>query len=441
LIINILQNPYLAFFVFLEAFLAKMFELCLNQHTMSSSLKVILFKGKILNNGEHPILIRVTKDRKSSYLSIGATSSLKNWDVRTGLPKKSHPDFKELLLLIDIKRAEASSLIFGIKTASTVVSAHEIKNKIKGAPSTASQTVGKFFDSFISRMENANRIGYADAFQFTKNSLMNFRNKHDFNFSEVTPSFLVRYEEYLDGRNLAPNTIFLYLRTFKTLINYARKDGVVSKEYDPFEGISFAKFRRVKTRKRALPKETILKFMNLDVPPSSHLYHYWNYFRFSYLCWGMNFIDTAYLKWSDIHGDTLVYTRQKTGDEFNIMLAPQVIEILKYYRTANLNPLAPYVFPIFNEIHESVKSKSYRIKKVRKQYNDALKEIGELMGISTKLTSYVARHSFANVLRQSGVSTTIIKDAMGHESEAMTEVYTSQLDASILGNTINNSLL
>lgn len=76
------------------------------------------------------------------------------------------------------------------------------------------------------------------------------------------------------------------------------------------------------------------------------------------------------------------------------MLAPQVIEILKYYRTANLNPLAPYVFPIFNEFHESAKSKNYRIKKVRKQYNDALKEIGELMGISTKLTSYVARHSF-----------------------------------------------
>ena len=78
---------------------------------MSSSLKVILFKGKILNNGEHPILIRVTKDRKSSYLSIGATSSLKNWDVRTGLPKKSHPDFKELLLLIDIKKHDISQIL------------------------------------------------------------------------------------------------------------------------------------------------------------------------------------------------------------------------------------------------------------------------------------------------------------------------------------------
>ncbi|MBS3914301.1 MAG: site-specific integrase [Bacteroidetes bacterium] len=408
---------------------------------MSSSLKVILFKGKVLSNGEHPILIRVIKDRKSSYLSIGASSTFKNWDKGAGLPKKSHPDFKHLVLLIDTKRAEASSLLFGVKTEGIDISAHEIKDKIKAVPIKASMTVGKYFDEFIERMENANRIGYADAFRYTKNSIMNYRDGSDFSFGEVTTSFLVKYEEYLDGRDLAPNTIFLYMRTFKTLINYARKDGIVKKEYDPFEGISFAKYRRVKTRKRALPKETILKIMNLGLTPESHLYNYWNFFRFSYLCWGMNFIDTAYLKWEDIHGDTLVYTRQKTGDEFNILLAPQAHEILEYYRKAKLNPKAPYVFPIFNETHITAKSKSYRAKKVLKQYNDALKEIGEMIGITTKLTSYVARHSFANVLRQNGVSTTIIKDAMGHESEAMTEVYTSQLDASILGNTINNSLL
>lgn len=409
--------------------------------TMSSSVKVILFKGKTLSNGEHPILIRVTKDRKSSYTSIGASSTLKNWDLKSGLPKKSHPLHNELIVLIDKKRSEASSLLLGMKTEGIDLSAHEIKDKIKAAPIKAKQTVGSYFAEFIQRMENANRIGYADAFRFTRNSLMNYREGADFSFGQVNTSFLLKYEEYLDGRNLAPNTIFLYLRTFKTLINYARKDGIVKKDFDPFDGISFAKYRRVKTRKRALPKETILAIMNLNLTPESHLYNYWNYFRFSYMCWGMNFIDTAYLTWTDIHGDTLVYTRQKTGDEFNILLAPQAKEILNYYKEAKLNPKAPYVFPIFNETHLSAKSKSNRIKKVRKQYNDALKEIGEKVGITTKLTSYVARHSFANVLRQSGVSTTIIKDAMGHESEAMTEVYTSQLDASILGNTINNSLL
>lgn len=408
---------------------------------MSSSLKVILFKGKVLSNGEHPILIRIIKDRKSSYLSIGASSTFKNWDKSCGLPKKSHPDYKELIVLIDRKRSEASALLYGVKTENTDITAHEIKDKIKAVPVIANMTVGRYFAEFIERMENANRIGYADAFRFTKNSLMNYREGVDFSFGQVTTSFLLKYEEYLDGRNLAPNTVFLYLRTFKTLINYARKDGIVKKEYDPFEGISFAKYRRVKTRKRALPKEVMMKIMNLGLTPVSHLYNYWNFFRFSYLCWGMNFIDTAYLKWQDIHGDTLVYTRQKTGDEFNILLAPQVLEILEYYRKAKLNPKAPYVFPIFNETHETAKSKSYRAKKVLKQYNDALKEIGEMIGITTKLTSYVARHSFANVLRQNGVSTTIIKDAMGHESEAMTEVYTSQLDAAVLGNAINNSLL
>jgi integrase len=408
---------------------------------MSSSVKVVLFKGKVLSNGEHPILLRVTKDRKSSYSSIGASSTIKNWDIKTGLPKKSHPLFNELLVLIDKKRAEASALLLGIKTEGIDISAHEIKDKIKGATQKANLTVGNYFAEFISRMENANRIGYADAFRFTRNSLMNYSEGKDFSFGQVNASFLLKYEEYLDGRNLAPNTIFLYLRTFKTLINYARKDGLVKKEFDPFDGISFAKYRRIKTRKRALPRESMMAIMNLNITPQSPLFHYWNYFKFSYLCWGMNFIDTAYLRWDDIHGETLVYTRQKTGDEFNILLSPQAISILDYYKEANLNPKASYVFPIFNETHITAKTKSNRIKKVRKQYNDALKEIALMVGITTKLTSYVARHSFANVLRQNGVSTTIIKDAMGHESEAMTEVYTSQLDASILGNTINSSLL
>jgi hypothetical protein len=98
---------------------------------MSSSVKVVLFKGKVLSNGEHPILLRVTKDRKSSYSSIGASSTIKNWDIKTGLPKKSHPLFNELLVLIDKKRAEASALLLGIKTEGIDISAHEIKDKIK----------------------------------------------------------------------------------------------------------------------------------------------------------------------------------------------------------------------------------------------------------------------------------------------------------------------
>lgn len=60
---------------------------------MASSVKVILFKGKKLKNGEHPILIRVTKDRKSSYLSVGVSCQLKHWDIKNNHPKSNHPNY------------------------------------------------------------------------------------------------------------------------------------------------------------------------------------------------------------------------------------------------------------------------------------------------------------------------------------------------------------
>jgi site-specific recombinase XerD len=39
------------------------------------------------------------------------------------------------------------------------------------------------------------------------------------------------------------------------------------------------------------------------------------------------------------------------------------------------------------------------------------------------VTSYVSRHSFATVLKRSGVSTEFIKESLGHSNLATTEKY------------------
>ena len=57
------------------------------------------------------------------------------------------------------------------------------------------------------------------------------------------------------------------------------------------------------------------------------------------------------------------------------------------------------------------------------QVNEDLKTLGELAGIATPLTTYVARHTFAMTLKRSGHATAIISEAMGHKSEATTNVY------------------
>jgi integrase/recombinase XerD len=52
--------------------------------------------------------------------------------------------------------------------------------------------------------------------------------------------------------------------------------------------------------------------------------------------------------------------------------------------------------------------------------------------IETNLTSYVARHTFANSLKQLGVATDIISEALGHQNPSVTQVYLKDLDDSVV---------
>ena len=64
-----------------------------------------------------------------------------------------------------------------------------------------------------------------------------------------------------------------------------------------------------------------------------------------------------------------------------------------------------------------------RKRKANKAANKALHKIGEKLGIPIDLTTYVARHSYATVLKRSGVSTAIISESLGHSSEKVTQIY------------------
>ena len=66
-----------------------------------SSIKVVLYLSKTLKNGEHPILLRVIKDRQAKYISIGSSCSIDLWDAKNNLPKKKHPLYTDLIVLIE----------------------------------------------------------------------------------------------------------------------------------------------------------------------------------------------------------------------------------------------------------------------------------------------------------------------------------------------------
>jgi integrase len=52
----------------------------------------------------------------------------------------------------------------------------------------------------------------------------------------------------------------------------------------------------------------------------------------------------------------------------------------------------------------------------------------------------VARHTFATVLKRSGVSTAIISESMGHQTEAITQTYLKSFENSIIDDAMKNLL-
>ena len=71
-----------------------------------------------------------------------------------------------------------------------------------------------------------------------------------------------------------------------------------------------------------------------------------------------------------------------------------------------------------------------------KHINTRLHELSEKIGLHTPLTTYVARHTYATVLKRSGVSVALISESLGHSDLSTTQIYldsfeNSQIDAAM----------
>ena len=103
-------------------------------------------------------------------------------------------------------------------------------------------------------------------------------------------------------------------------------------------------------------------------------------------------------------------------------------------------PNCLYLFPIFNDKHITELQKANRLHKVLSIVNARLKRIGKELNLPIKLTTYVARHSFATVLKKAGVSTAIISESLGHTSEKTTQIYLDSFDNEQIAGAMENLL-
>jgi len=399
---------------------------------MNATVNVVLFKSKTLSNGEHPLMIRICKNNKKSYKSLGVSLNATFWDFDKNKPKRNCPNKDEIQTLINNKIRDYSDKIIEYKSIEKEFTTTSLINTVDA--SVKPKTVKALFEAHIERLMKAKRRGYALSNQQVYNSLIEFNGHLDIYFSDIDVSWLKRYEDYLRGKNLSDNTIGIRFRTLRALYNIAIEENIVKAEYYPFKKYKVSKLSQ-ETVKRSILKSDIEAIVNYN---TEHEYTRFSIdiFLFSYLCGGINFTDIAYLTKDNLIDNRLIYTRKKTKKLIKIPLQSKAIELIEKYR--NENNL--YLFPIFSKFHSTDIRKANRIHKVISKVNRYLKAVGTELGLPIDITTYVARHTYATVLKRSGVNTSIISESLGHSSEKVTQIYLDSFENSQIDEAMKNLL-
>lgn len=227
-----------------------------------------------------------------------------------------------------------------------------------------------------------------------RNSLYRFSeflDRHDIAFSKIDADLVSDYELWLRKRGLKMNSVSFYLRCLRSVCNQAVSEGIA---------------RRIVPLSLALSRDIFL---------------------FSYCARGMAFVDIAFLRRDDICGDWFSYVRRKTGQRLTVRIEPPMAAIINRYK----NEAGEYVFPIISADGQD----AYRQYQTALGYhNRKLKQLAEIAGISEKLSTYTARHSWATAARRHNVPLSIISAGLGHSSERTTLIYLDSVENVALDN-------
>jgi len=398
----------------------------------TTTVNIILYKYKALKNNEYPLMIRVTKDRKRHYLSLGVSLHPDHWDFSKNKPKKSCPNKEELEALIIEKSRIINKVILEFKTIDKDFTAEMLIEKV--TRSTKKMLVHDFFQELIKQFKEEKRLNYAASHQHLYNSLVRFNKNLNIYFQEIDNKWLKKYESWLRSNDSSENTIGIRFRTLRAVYNRAIEEEIVKPEYYPFKKYKVSKHREP-TIKRAITKDDINKVIAFRGNTPYQCLSV-DIFTFSYYMGGINFVDIAHLTEKNIIDNQLVYKRKKTKKLIRLPLQPKAIELIEKYRKED----GAYLFPILSTFHETEVQKMNRVRKVIKKINRELREIGRELNIPVNLTTYVARHSFATVLKRSGVNIGIISECLGHSEISTTLIYLDSFENSQIDEAMKNLL-
>jgi integrase len=426
-----------------------------------ATVKVVYYTSNTLADGSHPFFVRITKNRKRKYIATGLSLHPKHWHEINKVPRNNFPNPEQREELVsalqewhDKYKDAANELAKADEQHDAISVASKVAEK---RSKTRSGKLLAYCDELSALYRATGKVGNAGVYKDMRNQLAKFilveYGIDDLPLERVNLSFCDKWEQFLRLTGAKEITLSLRFRTLRAVLNKAIANGLAKGEHYPFartaaerHKFSVGKFD-VSTTKRAVSRDSI-RLLEALTPSTTRLQLAKDVFIFSFYCGGINFVDLAQLRWRDLstmdeegRDLRLSYVRQKTGSRFDLKLLPPVAAIIATFRAFTYAGPDSYIFPILDEAkHKTLTQVKNRLHKILGQVNQDLKVLAPLAGISTSLTTYVARHSFATSLKRSGVAIAIISDTMGHTSEQTTRDYLDEFTSDTLDAAFENLL-
>ncbi|RYM35743.1 site-specific integrase [Brumimicrobium glaciale] len=382
-------------------------------------------KKQKAKNGDVQLYIRIVVDLKRAEIATTHYIPSSAWNEKK---RRVKPSFSKSLFLnayIDKVINDINQIFIQEVSQGNTVTSTDIKNKYLGVDEKPTQkTILDALDYHNNKMEEKVQIGQTAKKTYTRYvitkkkvvAFMKYQYKiKDKSLSELRLRFATEFEHYLLTQdNLHTNTAHKYIKNLKTVMNMSvGLDWISSNPFKNFRCSYIAPKREVLTQEEV----DRIRFKEISIKRLAEVRDV-----FIFCCYtGFAYADIYEFEYDAIvkgidGGSWLKTNRKKTGVKESVPLLPVALEIIEKYREhpycLNKNRLLP------------VNS--------NQRYNGYLKEIADICSIKKKVTSHIARHTFATTITLSnGVPIETVSSMLGHSSIRTTQIYAKVIESKV----------
>ena len=389
-----------------------------------ATFKVLLDKRRQRNDMRYPLVIRVfTGD---SFRNVSLKTPLLEDEFEDSTQRViKHPNRKEINQKITQTMFQLQDALLKMELSDESTNAKKIKARVV-KPQTKLDFI-EYGEKISKAMQDTGRLGNAAAYSWALKALKTYTEKDSIQFREITYEFLTAFDNKMLTAGLKKNSIAAYHRSIRAIFNRAINENIIDIKYYPYRKF---KIRGEGTAKRNISRESIAAIFNFEVKEGSALWHHKNFFMLCFNLRGISFADMAVIKPTDIVNGRLTYRRKKTHKLYNIKLTEKAKEIFRIYQGSH----SIYALPLIpEEIEPNSEKERLTIQWSIKTTNNYLDIIGKELGLGLKLTTYVARHSWATIAKRMGYSKDLIAEALGHEfGNKVTGIYLDSFDQEVI---------